>query len=119
MIRTWLVLCLSVFLIGCAKNSSQINAAYVSPLMYKSYDCQQLKAEQSRLVSRAVSMGASVDQDASADAVVVGLAWLVFPPVIYFMDGGNEAKEQDLAMLKGRLEAVQESLIQKRCYLDN
>ncbi len=38
-------LVLSSFIIGCASSPDKIKTAYVSPMQYKNYDCDQIASE--------------------------------------------------------------------------
>lgn len=44
-------LCASI-LAGCASSPSEISAAYVSPIQYSGYDCDQIRSELVRVSSR-------------------------------------------------------------------
>jgi hypothetical protein len=40
---------MSVALGGCATASKDVTSAYVSPLQYQSFDCEQMSGEQTRI----------------------------------------------------------------------
>lgn len=43
----------AVFVAGCASNSNEIAATYVSPFMYQGHTCQQLAMEAQSVSTRA------------------------------------------------------------------
>ena len=100
---------------GCSKDKDEIASAYVSPVMYQSYDCEQLSWEQQALVQRATSLGASVDKDAQNDAIAMGVTFVLFWPAAFFIGGDDEVKQVELSQLKGKVEAVQTAMIRKKC----
>jgi len=99
---------------GCASKSSEITSAYVSPVAYSSYTCQQLGEEAARLSSRAAQLAGVQDQKATNDAVATGVAVVLFWPAA-FMIKGDSATGAELARLKGERDAVEEASIQKKC----
>ena len=75
-----------MFLGGCADKSSEISATYVSPLAYKSYDCDQLEQEYLRLQRRGSEIMKSQDDTASDDSVAMGVGLVLFWPALFFID---------------------------------
>lgn len=109
------VLCLSgALLLGCATASRDIASSYVSPMTYRSYDCDQLVAEMQRVQSRVHQLGARLDQAASNDKTLVGVGMLLFWPALFAL-GGTKEQEAEFARLKGEYEALQQALIEKKC----
>ncbi len=76
-------LVLSVLVSGCATSSDKISAAYVSPMQYQSYDCDQIAAEGSRLNQRVVTLQGQVDKAASNDKALTGVGVILFFPVLF------------------------------------
>lgn len=109
-----LTLALVLLAMGCAKSSKDIRAQYVSPLEYKDYDCDQIVAEMRRLSRRVAEIGGSVDKTASGDKVTMSVGLLVFPPLLFLLDGDN-AEAQEYGRLKGEYEALQAAATQKKC----
>lgn len=107
-------LALAVALVGCAKNADQIAAAYVSPLQYDSYNCNQLIEEGQRVSSRAAVVAGVQDQKASSDAVATTVGVIVFWPALFLIKG-NDQQTAELARLRGELEAIESASIRKRC----
>ncbi len=102
-----------LFLVGCADKSAEISATYVSPLAYKSYDCDQLEQEYLRLQRRGTEIMKQQDDTASDDSVAMGVGLVLFWPALFFID--NDDVREEVARIKGELEAVEQASIQKKC----
>jgi hypothetical protein len=105
---------LTLALAGCATRSQEIVSAYVSPIQYQSYSCAQLREEAARVSSRAALASGMQDQNATSDAVATGVALVVFWPAAFLVHG-NGANAQEVAQLKGDMDAIEQANIQKRC----
>lgn len=99
---------------GCASNAGNIKAAYVSPMSYQQYNCSQIGAEAGRLSRRVAEVSGAQDQKATNDAVVTGVALVVFWPAA-FMLSGDGPTAAELSRLKGEMEALEQVSIQKSC----
>lgn len=104
----------AVLLAGCASKSSDIAAAYVSPLNYTSYSCGQLREEASRVSARAAAVSGAQDQKAQNDAVATGVALVLFWPAAFAIKG-DTTSAAEVSRLKGEMEAVEQASVQKRC----
>lgn len=99
---------------ACASSSEDIGAAYVSPLQYQHYDCNQIALESQRVSSRASALAGEVDSNATGDAVAMGVGLVLFWPALFFIDGdGPQANEY--AQLKGEYTALQQASVEKKC----
>jgi len=108
-------LSLTSFLAGCATKPEEIDAAYVSPLNYEPYTCDQLAAEAARVSERASQMTGVQKRKADNDAVATGVALVLFWPAVFFIKGKGGANEAELARLKGEMETIEQVSIQKNC----
>lgn len=99
---------------GCASDSSDIAAAYVSPTGYASYSCPQLRDEATRVSSRAAQVTGAQDQKATNDAVATGVAIVVFWPAAFFIKG-DSTTAAEVSRLKGEMEAIEQASVRKRC----
>lgn len=99
---------------GCATASKDITAAYISPMQYQAYDCDQLSSETQRIQTRVVQLGGRLDTAASNDKALVGVGVLLFWPALFAL-GGTKQQEADYARLRGEYDAVQQSAILKKC----
>ena len=105
---------LTLALAGCATRSQDIVSAYVSPIQYESYSCTQLREEAARVSSRAAAASGMQDQNATSDAIATGVALVVFWPAAFLVHG-NGANAQEVAQLKGDMDAIEQANIQKKC----
>jgi hypothetical protein len=100
-------------LVACTSKSDNISAAYVSPLQYQGYSCNQIRAEMSRISRRVNEVAGVQDSQASKDSVALGVGMVLFWPALFFMIGKD--KEEELSRLKGEYEALEQVAIQKDC----
>lgn len=113
------VLASAVLLAGCASNPKSIAPAYVSPLQYHAYNCEQLGAELQRLASQNALVSGQQKSTATKDNVSVGVGvvgTLIFWPAMFaFIGTAGGDQEHEVARLKGTLNAVESAAIQKQC----
>jgi hypothetical protein len=101
-------------LASCASKSSEITPAYVSPIMYQGYTCQQLAQEAQSVSTRAAQVAGAQDDKRTKDQVATGVAVVVFWPAA-FLVGGDGPMAAELAQLKGQMVAIEQAAIQKKC----
>ena len=104
---------LTILLTACADKSANIQANYVSPLAYNSYNCEALEQEYARLVRKSQSINKQQDDIASNDSVATGVGLILFWPALFFID--NDDVREQVAQLKGEVDAVEQAAIQKNC----
>ncbi len=63
---------------GCAKKSDEIQAAYVSPLQYRSFSCDQLQMEMERVSAKVREIAQIQDKEHKKDVVATTVGLLVF-----------------------------------------
>lgn len=107
----------SVSVAGCAKKSENIQASYVSPLTYKSFSCQQIQQEGTRISQKTGELSGVQNKKATDDAVATGVAIVLFWPAAFFIKGNQETASQ-LARLKGELDALEQARSQKSCGIE-
>ena len=112
--RISFLIALVMTLAGCASRAENIAPAYVSPIMYQSYSCQQLREEAVRVSQRAAIASGAQDQKATNDAVATGVAVVLFWPAAFFVKGDG-ASAQEIAQLKGDMQAIEQANIQRKC----
>ena len=66
-------LCASI-LAGCASSPDRISAAYVSPIQYSGYDCDQVRSELMRVAGRVREVAGAQKQQANSDAIAMASA---------------------------------------------
>ena len=104
----------AALLSGCATASKDIAGTYVSPVMYQSYDCQQVAAETARIQARVMQLGGRLDEAASNDKLIAGAGAILFWPALFAL-GGTKAQEAEYATLKGQADAITQASIEKKC----
>ena len=98
---------------GCAKKAEDIQAAYISPLQYRSLSCDQLQVEMERVSARVNEVAQVQDKEHKKDVVATTVGLVVFWPALFFLAGSDKA--QELSRLKGEYEALQKAAISKNC----
>jgi len=96
-------------LAGCAKSPESIAPAYVSPLAYKSYNCDVLTSEHARVTGALAS--ASAQQEKARGNDIAGVILLGLP--VSTLSGDNVAPQ--VAQLKGEKETLEKTMIEKSC----
>jgi hypothetical protein len=115
MIKTTATLtAIAIALSGCATSSKDVATAYVSPVQYQNYDCDQIAAESQRLTARVQQLGGRLDEAASNDKAIAGVGILLFWPALFAL-GGTKQQEAEYARLKGEAEALQQAAVAKKC----
>ena len=86
--KYWALIAALFIVVGCASNPNKIEAAYVSPLKYQNYDCDQIGLEQSHVERRTNDLYHSLKKEADADAAQMGVGLILFWPTLFFLEGG-------------------------------
>lgn len=100
---------------GCASQPDEIGTAYVSPLQYRQYDCDQLSLEAERVSRRTQELYGSLKKTADDDAAQMGVGLILFWPTLFFLEGGDDARATEYARLKGERDALESESVQKKC----
>ncbi|MCK1338197.1 hypothetical protein IVB38_19805 [Bradyrhizobium sp. 38] len=108
------IVALGAALAGCASASSDIAPSYVSPVVYQSYNCQQLGLEAQGISQRAAALSGAQDSQRTKDGLVTAAAIVVFWPAAFFV-GGDKQTAAELANMKGQMVAIEQASIQKKC----
>lgn len=114
------VMCLAILLsTSCASNPKKIGAAYVSPLKYKDYDCDQIALEMDHISRRTTELYHSLKADNTADKWQMGVGLIVFWPALFLLEGGDGPEAAEYAQLKGEYEALRQVAVEKKCQLSS
>jgi len=120
MIKNCIVLFLTLLLItGCATNPKKIQAAYVSPLVYKDYDDEQIIMEMDHIGQRTAQLYNSLASEAGADTAQMAIGLVLFWPALFFLEGGDGPEAAEYARLKGEYEALRKLAVQRKISLDD
>jgi len=107
-----------LFLFGCASNPDKIDAAYVSPLKYQDYDCDQIALEMDYVGSRTTELYHRLKKERKADNWQMGVGLLVFWPTLFALEGGDGPEATEYAQLKGEHEALRQNSVKRKCGVD-
>ena len=107
-----------VLLAGCsnAQKASEVSSIRMPVAPYLKMDCNELATEMTVLVKDAEVLRSQVDSSYESDKAKEAVAWILFAPAAFFMDG-NADEAGKLATLKGQIEAVQEAQKINKCSL--
>ncbi|MDB2444185.1 SHOCT domain-containing protein [Gammaproteobacteria bacterium] len=106
-----------ISIISCASNPDTIDAAYVSPLKYAAYDCDQIGAELGYVGQRTNTLYSNLRDKRSKDNWQMGVGLILFWPTLFALEGGDGADAAEYAQLKGEFEALRQNSVEKRCAL--
>ena len=108
---------ITALLVGCASDPNKIDAAYVSPLKYKDYDCDQIAMEMDYVGQRTTTVYHRLDKERTADEWQTGVGIVLFWPALFFLEGGDGPEAAEFAQLKGNFEALRQVSVQKKCVI--
>lgn len=108
------IVALGAALGGCASSAADITPAYISPVMYQSFTCQQLGLEAQGISARAAALSGAQDSQRTKDGVVTAAAIIVFWPAAFFV-GGDKQTAAELSQMKGQMVAIEQASIAKNC----
>lgn len=100
---------------GCASHPDKIDAAYVSPLKYQGYDCDQVAMEMDHVGNRTTKLHSRLKAERDADNWQMGVGLILFWPTLFLLEGGDGPEAAEYAQLKGEYEALRETSVQKKC----
>lgn len=108
----------ALLIAGCASNPDSIDSAYVSPLKYKDYDCDQIAQEMDYTGQRTTRLYQRLKDERTSDNWQMGVGLLVFWPALFFLEGGDGPEAAEYSQLKGEFEALRQASVQKKCGID-
>ena len=108
------IVVLGAALCGCASSSAEITPAYISPVIYQSYSCQQLALEAQAVSTRAASLSGVQDSQRTKDQWTTAAAVVIFWPAAFLVSGDKQTAA-DLSQMKGQMVAIEQASIVKKC----
>src|ERR1700730_11238758 len=108
------IVALGAALGGCASSSADITPAYVSPVAYQGYTCQQLALEAQSISTRAATLSGAQDKQRTNDGLATAAAVVIFWPAAFFV-GGDKQTAAELAQMKGQRVGIDHALIENKC----
>ena len=115
MFRHIVVFLWAASLLACASNPDKISAAYVSPMKYKDYDCDQVSLEMDNVSHKTTTLYHQLKKERNADNWQTGVGLVLFWPALFFLEGGDGPEAAEYAQLKGEFNALDEVAVQKKC----
>jgi hypothetical protein len=109
----------TMILMSCASNPDKIDAAYVSPLKYKDYDCDQLAMEMDYVGHRTNKLYQQLKTDRDNDNWQMGVGMILFWPALLALEGGDGPNAAEYAQLKGEYEALRHNVTIKKCGIES
>ncbi len=113
-VRTAVAISMMMALTACATKAKNIEAAYVSPVGYEAYTCEQLGHEAQRVSGRAAELTGQQDAQAKKDALAVGVSVILFWPALFLVKG-DKTNAAELSRLKGEMNTIEQVSVQKQC----
>jgi len=109
---------LAVSLASCASHPDKIDSAYVSPLKYSKYDCDQISTEMDYVGQRTTKLYQKLESEREADNWQMGVGLVLFWPALFFLEGGDGPEAAEYSQLKGEFEALRKTSVEKKCGLE-
>src|SRR6476620_3919143 len=88
------IVALGAALAGCASSASDIAPAYISPVAYQSYTCQQLALEAQAISTRAATLSGAQDSQRTQDGLATAAAVVIFCPAAVFGRGDKQTASE-------------------------
>lgn len=114
----WALACSLALVAGCATRSADIRPRPTDPAAYAGWTCERLAEEIDTVQQRAADVAYAVDARVGNNMIALGVGVTVFWPALLAMRPvGLEADE--LALLKGRFEAMRQVSARRGCAVDD
>ncbi|AAV95315.1 hypothetical protein KQ247_19125 [Ruegeria pomeroyi] len=110
------ILAISGLVAGCAQQPNQVAASYVSPSTYDGRSCANLLQERNEIVGRVNQLTSEQKEAATTDAVLTGVALVVFWPAAIGL-AATKDNATALSAAKGNYDAITAKMTQKGCAL--
>ena len=104
--KFFLALLTASLLIGCATQPKDLPTAYVSPLQYQNYSCDQIAMEMNRVSRKVNEVRSDLKGEADNDLAQMAIGLIIFWPALFFLEGGDGADATEFSRLKGEFEAL-------------
>lgn len=84
-------------------------------MMYSHLNCDQIRAEMTRVGARVETVTGQQQRAANNDAVAMGVGLVLFWPALFFLANDND-KREELSRLMGEYEALQQAGNANTCF---
>lgn len=106
----------SISVAGCAQHANKIEPSYVSPNAFAGRSCSQLLTERNEIVRQVNELNAAQNKSATNDAVLTGVALLVFWPAAIAL-AATKDNATAVSAAKGNYDAITTQMANKGCKL--
>lgn len=101
---------------GCATPPDRVQPAYVDPMQYRDYSCDQMARSMSNRSRRIADLHGRMQKEATGDAIGVGVSIALFWPAAFLVGiDNNDAQESEYRRLTGEYRALEEQAVLKDC----
>lgn len=100
--------------VGCASDPKDLQAQYVSPMLYKDYDCEQIATEMAHLERRTGDLYHQLKAERSADEWQTATGVFLIIP-LFWLEGGDSPAAAEFTRVKGEHEALRQVSVAKKC----
>ena len=103
MLKKYFTVVVSVVLLltGCTKSGDRIASAYVDPIQYQNYDCEQIQAALIRISARVSDLTGQLNKAAKNDKWLTTAGVIIFWPALFALGGDEEQERLQLPPLHG------------------
>lgn len=106
----------AVFVLGaCAPKPDNVKPSYAPQVVYDSLSCNQIASEAVNVSNKAHDKAGVERRHRNQDKAIVATGLIVFWPALFFTHGHNTQSAEDLAQLKGEMEALETASTKKHC----
>ena len=109
------IISLFALTLACASQPDKIATQYVPAATYSNYSCDQIASSLRQKNNRLQVLYGNLKSEADADQWQMGVGMLLFWPSLFFLEGGDSPEASEYSRLKGEVDALNETSIQKSC----
>lgn len=102
---------------GCATAPEDVQASFVTPVLYSNLTCDQLALEATRVSQEVANLTGQQRKRTSRDTTMTAVGVIVFWPALLAVRGDG-ATAASLASAKGQMTAIEQAATQKNCGID-
>ena len=117
-INNYLIFLVTVFFLSAcgvkSVTSASVQADIVSVAEYKDYSCKELALDALNIQNRIPEISSVIDKKKKDNDAYIATA-VVFMPILAAGIKGNQEEAAQLALYKGRLNAIRQAAIMKDC----
>lgn len=100
---------------GCATHPDELPKAYVSPLAYSGYTCDQIQVELPRVADRINQTYRNLAEQAEGDAGQFAAALLMSGLMLFTLEGGDGPEAYEYSRLMGEYDSLLATAAYKEC----